>query len=102
MATQSTLPRSTKSARARQTRFLDIAALRPRLPAYWWNEVSRVRALIEDDAETGSQAAEHFEYVAEALQQAGEEALTHEHAVALAAASRQLSAIAAQQALPSA
>ena len=75
----------------RAARFQDIAELRTQLPKYWWLEVSRVRALIDADVETGGQAAELFELVAEALAGEGE---GHD-AVALWAASRKLSAIAA-------
>jgi hypothetical protein len=82
---------------ARQVRFEDIAPLRTRLPKYWWNEVSRVRAMIERDVEVGGQAAEHFQFVAEALATQSEADLAREHAVALWAASRQLSAIAKAQ-----
>lgn len=84
----------TTARRSRSVRFDDIAPLRGQLPRYWWNEVSRVRALIDADVETGGLAAEHFEFVAEALAGEGE---AHEHAVALWAASRKLSAIAQQQ-----
>jgi len=52
-----------------------------------------VRALIDADVETGGQAAELFEYVAEALADEGEA----QHAVALWAASRRLSEIAKAQ-----
>jgi len=78
---------------ARTARFQDIAGLRAQLPKYWWTEVSRVRALIDADLETGVQAAELFEYVADALADEGE---GHD-AVALWAASRKLSAIAASR-----
>lgn len=77
----------------RTPRYEDIAALRSQLPSYWWTEVSRVRALIDADVETGGQAAELFEFVADALADEGEA----QHAVALWAASRKLSEIAKAQ-----
>ena len=95
MATQRST-RGTASTKARSTRaerYQDIAALRTQLPSYWWTEVSRVRALIDADVETGGQAAELFEYVAEALADEGEA----QHAGALWAASRRLSEIAKAQ-----
>jgi hypothetical protein len=92
-------PRTTRassgapSKSTRAPRYQDIAALRSQLPRYWWAEVSRVRALIDADVETGGRAAQLFEFVAEALADEGE----LQHAVALCAASRRLSAIANAQ-----
>jgi hypothetical protein len=83
----------TTARNTRSTRYEDIAALRAQLPSYWWTEVSRVRALIDADVETGGQAAELFEYVAEALADEGEA----QHAGALWNASRRLSEIAKAQ-----
>lgn len=95
MATQRTTPASagTTARSTRTPRYEDIAALRSQLPRYWWTEVSRVRALIDADVETGGQAAELFEFVADALADEGEP----QHAVALWAASRRLSEIAKAQ-----
>lgn len=94
MATQRTTRASATAPRStRAPRYEDIAALRAQLPSYWWTEVSRVRALIDADVETGGQAAELFEYVAEALAGEGEA----QHAGALWAASRRLSQIAKAQ-----
>jgi hypothetical protein len=93
MATRQTTNQGSRESASRSTRkppYQDIAALRSQLPRYWWTEVSRVRALIDADVETGGQAAELFEYVAEALADEGE----GQHAQALWAASRRLTTIA--------
>lgn len=98
LASITTTASTTSRTRAsRAQRFEDIAPLRAQLPRYWWNEVSRVRALIDADVETGGMAAEHFEYVAEALAGEGDETLARSHAAALWTASRRLSAIAQEQ-----
>ena len=85
--------RTTPAGRTVSGRYHDIAGFRATLPRYWWAEVSRVRALIEADAQTGLFETQCIAYAAEALQ-ADADALSREHAVALWAASRQLRAIA--------
>ncbi|MDB4975853.1 MAG: hypothetical protein JWN48_4194 [Myxococcaceae bacterium] len=77
-------------------RFPDIHGLRAKLPRHWWTEVSRVRALIDSDAESGLFELGMFEHAAKALHRT-EEALAREHAAQLFAASRKLAAIAQAQ-----
>lgn len=86
---------SSRPGRAAATRvhYDDISGFRATLPRYWWAEVSRVRALIDADAETGLFETNCIAYAAQALQ-ADQDALSRQHAVALWAASRQLTAIA--------
>jgi hypothetical protein len=73
---------------------LALEPLRTRLPSFWWSEVSRIHALIAQDAEAASFEAEYLEYAAEALAQAEDDLLAHQHAPALWAASHQLKATA--------
>lgn len=69
---------------------LELEPLRSRLPDFWWSEVSRIQELIQQDAEAASFEAAYLEYAAEALAQAEDDELAHEHAPALWAASHQL------------
>lgn len=83
--------------RSRRRAYEDIEALRDRLPRYWWAEVSRVRAVIDTDADAGREEAELFELVAAALAKSSSDD-SRAHAHALYAASCRLSAIADAQA----
>ncbi|MET0287486.1 MAG: hypothetical protein ABW352_23570 [Polyangiales bacterium] len=69
---------------------LALEPLRTRLPDFWWSEVSRIQKLIDEDAEAASFEAAYLEYAAEALAQAEDDLLAHQHAPALWAASHQL------------
>jgi hypothetical protein len=71
---------------------LALEPLRARLPDFWWSEVSRIQQLISQDAEAASFEAAYLEYAAEALAQAEDDLLAHQHAPALWAASHQLKA----------
>ncbi|HEX5659698.1 MAG TPA: hypothetical protein VFX59_21035 [Polyangiales bacterium] len=73
---------------------LALEPLRARLPDFWWSEVSRIHQLIGQDAQAASFEAEYLEYAAEALAQAEDDLLAHQHAPALWAASHQLKATA--------
>jgi hypothetical protein len=74
----------------RMTPALALEPLRARLPDFWWSEVSRIQLLIDEDAEAASFEAAYLEYAAEALAQAEDDLLAHQHAPALWAASHQL------------
>jgi hypothetical protein len=71
---------------------LALEPLRARLPDFWWSEVSRIQQLIAEDAEAASFEAAYLEHAAEALAQAEDDQLAHQHAPALWAASHQLKA----------
>jgi hypothetical protein len=73
---------------------LALEPLRTRLPDFWWSEVSRIQQLIGQDAEAASFEAAFLEHAAEALAQAEDDLLAHQHAPALWAASHQLKALA--------
>jgi hypothetical protein len=80
-----------------RTQALALEPLRARLPSFWWSEVSRIQQLIAEDAEAATFEAAYLEYAAEALAQAEDDLLAHQHAPALWAASHQLKATALAQ-----
>jgi len=83
--------------RARARAYEDIKCLRDSLPSYWWEEVSRVRAMIDTDAEIGWEQARHFVLAAKALAATSTDEYARAHADALRAASCRLAAIASAQ-----
>jgi hypothetical protein len=57
----------TTTSRESPQYFDGLDALRERLPAYWWEEITRVRALIAVDAHEAFLEAHHFEFAAEEI-----------------------------------
>lgn len=76
-------------------RFEVLDALRTCLPAYWWDEVRRVHALIAVDAHGALREADHFDFAAQAIAQACPNDRAELNALILASA--QLKAIARAQ-----
>ncbi|HEY6880404.1 MAG TPA: hypothetical protein VI299_20410 [Polyangiales bacterium] len=75
---------------------LTLEPLRARLPDFWWSEVRRIGQLIDRDPQAARFEAAYLEHAAEALAQAEDELLAHQHAPALWAASHQLKQLAAR------
>lgn len=85
----------TSRSRRSPQRCEELDALRECLPAYWWDEVRRVRALIAVDAACALREADHFDYAAQAIAQACPS--DRDQLDALTIASVQLKAIARSQ-----
>ena len=72
--------------------FEELDALRELLPAFWWDEVSRVRALVRVDAEQAFREARHFDFAAREIARVGQ--IDHAQLVALTIVAAQLKRLA--------